>query len=477
MTRLVFGVLCGLTLLMCRPVLAADSVFREYPDEWYLQRQVFRNVSPNSVWRADAISNAVQTIGRRLERGVGLPAQFAELAVTTCSEKRAAVYAGGWVEVCLPLMLYAETEDEVAFVIGHEISHIIADHLPQNPNDFYRPSVAEEVLADELGLRMAVAAGYSPDGAFSFFDKIDTGDPAAQRAITGRQDALAEFVEREFAEESDTREFTLFSAELVAAQQVAREYLAEMEEVFADTIALVNGRENSPDGFALAKDCQEVFSRLEYIHDQYGFIELTIHSAAAANYWCRFREGTTDAFRRLFMSDMQIDQMSYSLLGVIAVTGSLDPSGGITGIMLDEYRRRALMIPEGYPELKGRAAMKNRVLFTTARFLAGCRAVGFIDEEWAVKRYTELTPQLHAQLLSAVSAPQAVSYMMSECNNTLNYARNEKRRAAQTAYEARIAAGQSAETASQMANDMARHWIALIYVRDSWVVNRIIRGE
>jgi hypothetical protein len=47
----------------------------------------------------------------------------------------------------------------------------------------------------------------------------------------------------------------------------------------------------------------------------------------------------------------------------------------------------------------------------------------------------------------------------------------------QTGYEARIAAGQSAETASQMANDMARHWIALIYVRDSWVVNRIIRGE
>ena len=135
------------------------------------------------------------------------------------------------------------------------------------------------------------------------------------------------------------------------------------------------------------------------------------------------------------------------------------------------------MNPEGYPELKGRAAMKNRALFTSARFLAGCRAVGFIDEEWAVKRYTELTPQLRAQLLAAVSAPQAVNYVMSECNNTLNYSRNEKRRAAQTAYEARIAAGQSAETASQMANDMARHWIALIYVRDSWVVNRIIRCE
>jgi hypothetical protein len=477
MTRLVFGVLCGLTLLMCRPALAADSVFREYPKEWYLQRQVFRNGSPNSAWRADAISSAVQTISRRLEMGVGLPAQFAEVTVTTCSEQRAAVYAGGWVEVCLPLLLYAETEDEVAFVLGHEMSHIIADHLPQNPNEFYRPSVAEEVLADELGLRMAVAAGYSPDGAFSFFDKIDTGDPAAQRAIAGRQDALAELVEREFVEESDTREFTLFSTELASAQQEARAYLAEMEEVFADTIAMVNSRENSPDGFALAEDCREVFSGLEEIHDTYGFIELTIHSAAAANYWCRFREGTTDTFRRLFMSDVNIDAMSYSLLGVIAVTGSLDPSGGIAAIMLEEYRRRALMVPEAYPNLKGRAAMKNRALFTTARFLAGCRAVGFIDEEWAIKRYTELTPQLRAQLLSAVSAPQAVDYVMSECNNTLNYSRNEKRRAAQAAYEARIAAGQSAETAAQMANDMARHWIALIYVRDSWVVNRIIRGE
>ena len=193
---------------------ADDSVFREYPKEWYLQRQVFRIGSPNSVWRADAISDAVQRISSRLESGVGLPAQFAEVTVTTCSEERAAVYAGGWVEVCLPLMLNAETEDEVAFVLGHEMSHIIADHLPQNPNEFYQPSVAEEVLADELGLRMAVAAGYSPDGAFSFFDKIDTGDPAAQRAIAGRQDALAELVEREFIEESDMREFALFSTEL-----------------------------------------------------------------------------------------------------------------------------------------------------------------------------------------------------------------------------------------------------------------------
>ena len=41
------------------------------------------------------------------------------------------------------------------------------------------------------------------------------------------------------------------------------------------------------------------------------------------------------------MSDVNIDAMSYSLLGVIAVTGSLDPSGGIAAIMLEEYRRRA----------------------------------------------------------------------------------------------------------------------------------------
>lgn len=104
--------------------------------------------------------------------------------------------------------------------------------------------------------------------------------------------------------------------------------------------------------------------------------------------------------------------------------------------MLDEYRRRALTNPEGHPELKVRAAMKSRALFTTARFLAGCRAVGFIDEEWAAKRYTELTPQLQ----SAVSAPHAVSYVMNECNNTLNYSRNEKRRSAQTAYDAIILA-------------------------------------
>jgi len=108
--------------------------------------------------------------------------------------------------------------------------------------------------------------------------------------------------------------------------------------------------------------------------------------------------------------------------------------------MLDEYQRRALTNPEGHPELKVRAAMKNRALFTTARFLAGCRAVGFIDEEWAAKRYTELTPRLRAQLQSVVSAPHAVSYVMNECNNTLNYSRNEKRRSAQTAYDAIILA-------------------------------------
>lgn len=468
---------CWLAPFMCGSALAGSSSFQGYPDEWYLQRQVFRNGSPNAVWREDGISATVREITRRLERGAGLPQQFVEVTVTTCSEARAAVYAGGWVEVCLPLILNAETEDEVAFVLGHEISHVIQDHLPQNPNEFYEPSDAEERSADRLGLRMAVAAGYSPDGAFTFFDKIDMGDAQARRALAERQDVLAAFVESEFARESDEREFTPFTPGLVSAQQAARAYLGDIEGVMADTIALIDGRETSADGYALAEDCRKVFGRLEDIHERNGFIELTIHSAAAAHYWCRTREGVTEAFRRLFMNDVRIDAMSYSLLGLMAVTSSLDPSGGIAAIMLEEFRRRALMEPEGYPALKGKAALKNRVLFTTARFLAGCRAVGFMDEEWATKRYTELTPQFRAQLMAAVVVPQAVSYMMGECANTMNFSRNEKRRQAQSAYEARLAAGQPAAQAAQLANDMARNWMALIYVRDSWAVNRIVRGE
>jgi predicted Zn-dependent protease len=102
--------------------------------------------------------------------------------------------SGGHVFVGLGLLRQLKSEDELACVLGHEIEHVDHYHaaeriqieaqlknmdldaiafLAQMPLELWQAgySKEQELEADREGLRLAVAAGYSPQGAVNLFER------------------------------------------------------------------------------------------------------------------------------------------------------------------------------------------------------------------------------------------------------------------------------------------------------------------
>jgi predicted Zn-dependent protease len=130
---------------------------------------------------------------------------------------------GGHVFIGEGMLDLMETEDELASVLGHEIEHIdhyhcvervqleaklkrwnleVVGELLQIPMEFWQAGYQkdEEFEADREGMRLEVAAGYSPYGAVKMFERfaalcneetIAAVDPAdelsqlAERSLTG----------------------------------------------------------------------------------------------------------------------------------------------------------------------------------------------------------------------------------------------------------------------------------------------------
>ncbi|OXE35748.1 MAG: hypothetical protein CGW95_12020 [Phenylobacterium zucineum] len=65
-------------------------------------------------------------------------------------------------------------DDELAFIIAHEIAHIILGHskLSRDALKVHDRRLAMEVAADTLGLRLMLRAGYAPESAASANAKI-----------------------------------------------------------------------------------------------------------------------------------------------------------------------------------------------------------------------------------------------------------------------------------------------------------------
>lgn len=102
---------------------------------------------------------------------------------------------GGHVFIGLGLLHHMKSEDELAFVLGHEIEHIDHYHaaekvqiearlrslnlevvaaLAQIPMALWQAGYAkdQELEADREGLRLAVAGGYSPQGALDLLNRF-----------------------------------------------------------------------------------------------------------------------------------------------------------------------------------------------------------------------------------------------------------------------------------------------------------------
>ncbi|MBL9194647.1 MAG: M48 family metallopeptidase [Opitutaceae bacterium] len=164
---------------------------------------------------ADPIANArVQRVGKRIADSVGreLPGAQWEFVVFEASQVNAFALPGGKVGVYTGLLKLAESDDELATVMGHEIAHVTSRHGAERTSQGFLVAggaiLAEigmeakdvdpakrnmaraaygltttvgailpfsrlhEAEADAVGLRFAAGAGYDPRAAISFWKKM-----------------------------------------------------------------------------------------------------------------------------------------------------------------------------------------------------------------------------------------------------------------------------------------------------------------
>ncbi|HBZ68273.1 MAG TPA: hypothetical protein DEP35_00335 [Deltaproteobacteria bacterium] len=158
-----------------------------------------------------ALAQYVEALGQRLVRVSVRPDQHFEFHVVDMQEPNAFALPGGYVYVSRGLLAIANSEDEVANVLGHEIGHVLARHAAQRetralPGSLLTGLTAlaagivggsqaaalvgsigqtatsgllaaysrdQEREADKLGQELAARAGYSPAGMTAFLATLE----------------------------------------------------------------------------------------------------------------------------------------------------------------------------------------------------------------------------------------------------------------------------------------------------------------
>jgi predicted Zn-dependent protease len=188
------------------------SAFNIVPvgEELSLGQQEFLQIKKKEKISQDPAHNArVQRVGERIAKSVGndLPSAKWEFVVFESKDVNAFALPGGKVGVYTALLRLAESDDELAVVMGHEIGHVTARHGAERMSqglvagligaavsvgtensrnrDLWRIAYGlgaagtmlafsrhDESEADYIGIRYAARAGYDPHAAVSFWKKM-----------------------------------------------------------------------------------------------------------------------------------------------------------------------------------------------------------------------------------------------------------------------------------------------------------------
>ena len=130
----------------------------------------------------------VDTIGQRLVPYARKRAFTYHFGITDQDEPNALALPGGYVYIARGALVLANSEDELANVIAHEIAHVAERHSAAQQEVVRRGSPLlmplfrilrllaynrdQERSADNNGQRIAAAAGYDPMGMARFFDQM-----------------------------------------------------------------------------------------------------------------------------------------------------------------------------------------------------------------------------------------------------------------------------------------------------------------
>jgi predicted Zn-dependent protease len=217
------------------PVTGRKSlVLLSQGEELTLGAQSFKDIQAKEKVSTDPGLNARATrIGQRIAQAVGneLPDANWEFVVFDSKELNAFALPGGKVGVYTGLMQLAESDAELATVMGHEIGHVIARHGAERMSEamviggvgalgaavvesktqdpatrqlfdlayggvttlgrVLPHSRSNESEADRMGAIYAARAGYDPRAAIKFWQKMIAQKQAADKAAAGGADKIS----------------------------------------------------------------------------------------------------------------------------------------------------------------------------------------------------------------------------------------------------------------------------------------------
>jgi beta-barrel assembly-enhancing protease len=172
--------------------------------EWQLGDQMAAQVAQQMQLSNDATAKAYLTqVGERIHAATPLANRPFTFDIVNDPSVNAFSIPGGHIYINSGLIAQADKADELAGVVAHEISHVVARHvikqvetqqeigaigsilLGQNPSALQqllaqviaggamaRFSRADEKQADDLGLDFLAKAGYDPHGMLDMFQKL-----------------------------------------------------------------------------------------------------------------------------------------------------------------------------------------------------------------------------------------------------------------------------------------------------------------
>ena len=184
---LAFGLGCASSPKQ-KPAQAKRTVLMTEYDDARVGRDSSKDVKAEiGVLDDPALDAYVDGIGKKLLRGVPRRGFDYQFSVVDMVEPNAFALPGGYVFISRGLLLLANSEDELACVIGHEITHAARRHaaaqqalqsrlpplvLPGSRAKLASYSREMEREADEGGQILCAAAGYDPMGMSTFLRSL-----------------------------------------------------------------------------------------------------------------------------------------------------------------------------------------------------------------------------------------------------------------------------------------------------------------
>jgi predicted Zn-dependent protease len=184
--------------------------------EWQLGNQMAAQVAQQMQLSNDATAKAYLTmVGERIHAATPLADRPFTFDIVNDPNVNAFSIPGGHIYINSGLIAQADKADELAGVVAHEISHVVARHvikqvetqqeigaigsilLGQNPGALQqllaqviaggamaRFSRADEKQADDLGLEYMTKAGYDPHGMLDMFQKLLSLEKGGNSSVT-----------------------------------------------------------------------------------------------------------------------------------------------------------------------------------------------------------------------------------------------------------------------------------------------------